>query len=267
MAFACLNCFVHEIFLDWQFMLCLLIILISCSFSQLFLEIHNLSTLLCCRSNIEGTSNDSILKPEHKIFLSHSGAQKEFVWHLCEALQQRGHIPFFDKLQSSLPKGEQFSELILKAAHQCEMAVVVVSEEYFMSKWPMIELHAFVQATKRKSNIKLKILPLFYRLSVSEFLDEKRQRRWFQKWESWAKDDPKERIKVGEWKEALNLLKSYNGILYNQELQDILSYQNNIVSNICGSIVPDIKWNDSHIQGKSNILKVRNIYNVLLHCF
>jgi hypothetical protein len=39
----------------------------------------------------------------------------------------------------------------------------------------MIELHAFVQAIKKNSNTKLKILPLFYRLSVRKFLDEKRQ--------------------------------------------------------------------------------------------
>jgi hypothetical protein len=147
------------------------------------------------------------------------------------------------------------------------MAVVVVSEEYFMSRWPMIELHAFVQAIKRKSNTKLKILPLFYKLSASEFLDEKRQKRWFQKWESWAKDDTKERIKVGEWKEALNFLRSYNGISYNQELQEIVPFRNDIVSYICGSISPDIKWCDSHIQGKPNLCKVRYVCNVLSHPF
>jgi hypothetical protein len=185
--------------------------------------------LLCYGSNLEGTSNDFVLEPKHKIFLSHSGTQKEFVWHLCEALEQRGHNPFFDKLPSSLPKGERFPELILKAAQQCEMAVVVGLEEYLMSKWPMIELHAFVQATK-ESNTKLKILPLFYGLSVSEFLDKKRQEVWLQMWERWAKDDPKERIKVDEWKEALDLLRSYNGISYNRELQEIVAYRNEIVS-------------------------------------
>jgi hypothetical protein len=186
------------------------------------------------------------------------------VWHLCEALEQRGHNPFFDKLPSSLPKGEKLPELILKAAQLCEMAVVVVSEEYFMSKWPMIELHAFVQAIKKKSNTKLKSLPLFYGLSVGEFLDEKRQKRWFQEWKKWAKDDPKKQINVGEWKEALELLRSYNGISYNRELQEIVPYQNDIVSHICDLISPDIKWYDSHVQGKSNICTVRYIHNIFI---
>jgi hypothetical protein len=68
------------------------------------------------------------------------------------------------------------------------MAIVVVSsEEYLMSKWPMIELYTFVQTIKRKTNTKLKILLFFYKLSVSEFLGEKKQERWFQKWESWQR--------------------------------------------------------------------------------
>jgi hypothetical protein len=32
-------------------------------------------------------------------------------------------------------------------------------------------------------------------------------------WKTWAKDDPKENIKVGEWQEALDFLRSYIDIL------------------------------------------------------
>jgi hypothetical protein len=70
-------------------------------------------------------------------------------------------------------------------------------------------------------------------------------------WKKWAKADPKGRIKFGEWKEALELLRSYNGI----------------VSHICDLISPDMKWDDSHVQGKSNFWKVGYIHNVLLHVF
>lgn len=68
----------------------------------------------------------------------------EFVDHLCIALEGRGHNPFFDKCPASLPKGEKNASLIVKVAHQCQVAIVVVSNKYFMSKWPMIELHTFV---------------------------------------------------------------------------------------------------------------------------
>lgn len=91
------------------------------------------------------------LEPEHKIFLSHSGVQKEFVEFLCEALESRWHTPFFDKRPSSLPKGETFANLIFRAVEQCEMMVVVISDDYFMSKWPMMELEAFVRAVEENN--------------------------------------------------------------------------------------------------------------------
>jgi hypothetical protein len=81
-------------------------------------------------------TKDPILQPNHKIFLSHSGVQKDFVEQLCEDLEGCKHFPFFDKRPSSLPKGKRFAKLILKAAQQCQMAVVVLSEDYVTSKWP-----------------------------------------------------------------------------------------------------------------------------------
>lgn len=93
---------------------------------------------------------------------------------LCEDLEKRHHFPFFDKCPLSLPIRERFPKLILDACKQCRMAVVVVSHDYFVSRWPMIELYAFVQASK--TNTKLKILPLFYGLSVAEFATQQGKR-------------------------------------------------------------------------------------------
>ena len=195
-----------------------------------------------------------MLEPKHKIFISHSGAQKEFAEHLCLALERRGHHPFFDKRPASLPKGRKYPPLIFQAAQQCLVAIVVVSDEYFMSKWPMIELLAFVEATK--NNSKLSILPLFYRLSLSEVVDERNQGRWFNQWEIFSKNDAKGRIKVKEWQDALHDLTKFNGILYDREVQEIEAYENKVVSAVCKLVPPDKKWDDSHVQGKVGILKV-----------
>ena len=88
------------------------------------------------RSDESMGDGDLVLKSKHKIFLSHSGAQKDFVEYLCGELEKHHHFPFFDKRSSSLPKGDRFPELILKAAQECQMAIVVISEEYFLLKWP-----------------------------------------------------------------------------------------------------------------------------------
>jgi hypothetical protein len=206
----------------------------------------------CQHRSIDRKYEDPILLPRHKIFLSHSGAQKEFVEQLCVDLESRHRFPFFDKRPSSLPKGVRFTNLIKSAVAQCEMMVVVVSKEYFSSKWPMIELNGFMQATKKDPN--LKILPLFFGLNVEEFSDDCTQKIWFKKWETMAKAD--DRIKLGEWKESLKLLGAFNGSVYVRHSKEFFAYRKEIVSNICKSIPSDIQYDESHVQGRSKLCQV-----------
>ncbi|KAG0605506.1 hypothetical protein M758_9G064500 [Ceratodon purpureus] len=203
-----------------------------------------------------GTDPPSTSQPKHKIFLSHSGAQKYFVENLCKDLEDHHRFPFFDIRESSLPKGERFPEHIVEAAQQCNLAVVVVSEEYFTSKWPMIELVEFVRAKKSGRNPKLKILPLFMGLSHSEFSDQTRQEGWFRKWaETWVEEESS-RINVAEWKEALKEVKAFNGMQFHQDMRKLASYQKNVVRMICKVVSPDVKWYNAHVQGGSNICEV-----------
>ncbi|XP_073386640.1 disease resistance protein Roq1 isoform X2 [Physcomitrium patens] len=154
---------------------------------------------------------DSPLEPKHKIFLSHSGAQKSFVEALCDQLEDVRRFPFFDKRADSLPLGERFPDLIFQAAQQCRVAVVILSEEYFTTKWPMLELVAFMQARESDIN-KPKILPLFFKTSLSELGDTTRRNHWFSAWEVLAQAD--HRVKLGKWKDALKQLPSFKGIEY-----------------------------------------------------
>ncbi|KAG0592069.1 hypothetical protein KC19_1G222500 [Ceratodon purpureus] len=195
-------------------------------------------------------------QPKHKIFLSHSGAQKYFVENLCKALEDHHRFPFLDIRPRCLPKGERFPQHIFEAAQQCSLAVVVVSEEYFTSKWPIIELVEFVRARKSGRNPNLKILPLFMGLSVSEFSDQTRQEGWFRKWTKWAEDDPSMRINVADYKEALKEVKAFNGMQFHQDMRELASYQKNVVRIICQLVSPDVKWYDAHVQGGSNICEV-----------
>ncbi|KAG0606625.1 hypothetical protein M758_9G156100 [Ceratodon purpureus] len=205
------------------------------------------------RSSTEA-SPASTSQPKHKIFLSHSGKQKYFVDKLCEDLEDHHRFPFLDIRPRSLPLGERFVEHLLEAAQCCSLAVVVVSEEYFTSKWPMIELVEFVRA-KSGPNPNLKILPLFLELSVSEFSDQTRQEGWFRKWAEWAEKDPS-RINVNEYKKALKEVKAFNGMQFHQDRRKLASYQKNVVRTICKLVSPDVKWYDAHVQGRSNICEV-----------
>ena len=102
---------------------------------------------------------------------------------------------------------------------------MVVSEEYFnRSKWPILELAAFVQARK------CTILPLFFGLSSKEFDDTKRRQLWYKRWDEWAQEDP--RIRVDVWKEALNELDRRNGLEYAETLGEV-SYRKEVVATAC----------------------------------
>ena len=222
---------------------------------QCILHLLNFEMPFACQhSSIHLKHEDPILLQHHNIFLSHSGVQKEFVEQLCVDLESRHRFPFFDRRPLSLPKGERFPDLIKVAVARCKMMVVVVSKEYFSSKWPMIELNGFMQATKKDPS--LKILPLFFGLNVEEFSDNCTQKIWFKEWETMAKAD--DRIKLGEWKESMKLFGAFNGLVYDRHSKEVVAYRNEIVSNICKSIPSDIQYDETHVQGRSKLCQVIN---------
>ncbi|KAG0555600.1 hypothetical protein KC19_12G180800 [Ceratodon purpureus] len=207
----------------------------------------------------DGGMDDPILKPEHRIFLSHSGAQKDhFVEILCEDLERYDRFPFFDKRPASLPKGDSFPELIRTAIQQCQMAVVVVSDEFFMSEWPMIELDGFVQRRlkeeKQKSETMLKIVPLFYGLSLEDLENPENISKWYKQWEVFAKND--KGIDISSWKVSFGELIRFNGIEFKPRTTDLKVFREEIVKQICKEVPPDVKWDDSHVQGGSNLCQV-----------
>ena len=167
-------------------------------------------------------------------------------------LERHHRFAFYDKRCKSLPKGEEFLALIKSAVKQCEMMVVVVSEEYFTSKWPMVELHTFMETSKRNS--KMKILPLFFGLSRNEFNDLSRQQEWFKVWDTMSKADTQ--IKVDDWKGALELLSSRIPMDYNRGSRGVVAFRKKVVSEICSAIPADIRHEDSHVQGRSHLCKV-----------
>nr|XP_024395156.1 uncharacterized protein LOC112291652 isoform X5 [Physcomitrium patens] len=185
----------------------------------------------------EGYGN-SELQRKHKIFLSHSGSQKNFVEDLCVQLENVNRFPFFDQRIDSLPLGERFPDAIFRAAKQCQVAVAVLSEEFFTSKWPMLELVAFMEEQKLGVNKGLKILPLFFKISLTELKDSTRRNKWFSLWEGWARADG--RIKIDRWKYALEELPKFNGIGYVEQGEGDSSYRNKVAEALCELVQPDV---------------------------
>jgi hypothetical protein len=187
---------------------------------------------------------------QDKIFLSHAGMEKDFVEQLYENLDNiyPGRI-FFDKDSDSLPHGENFVKHILYAAKNCEVVVIVISESYFRRKWPMIELAEFFSS--RSQFPEKKILPLFYRLSVEELKQSKRQKEWFEEWEKF-KDSRIDDETLKAWKYALRSIYPLNGIQMIPGEGEV-SYRKKIVQAICDIVPPVTEYDVSDVDGKERI--------------
>ncbi|KAG0603716.1 hypothetical protein M758_10G116000 [Ceratodon purpureus] len=196
-------------------------------------------------------SDDVMLEAKHKVFLSHSGAQKDFVEQLCVDLERCDRHPFFDKRRRSLPIGEKFPPLIFDAIRQCHAGVLILSKEFFTkTKWPMLELVAMVRELK-SPNSRLKLIPVFYKLSREECLDHENRSEWFAQWKEWASVD--ERICIEEWKKALDVLKCINSLMMRD---GEVHLRREIVDAVCKLVLPETRWDDSHVQGRSRLCEI-----------
>lgn len=188
------------------------------------------------------------LEPKHKVFLSHSGAQKDFVEQLCVDLERCDRYPFFDKRRSCLPIGRNFPKLIFEAIGQCEVGVVVVSKEFFTeSKWPMLELAAMVKSSK------MVIIPVYLGISLEEVRGMQHHKEWWSIWSVWAKDK-KKRIDIEEWEEALKALGPLNSLIYKGDGE--VGFRAKIVEAVCEKVLPLSRWEECHIQGRNRMVKV-----------
>ncbi|KAG0627859.1 hypothetical protein M758_2G233500 [Ceratodon purpureus] len=224
------------------------------------MEQQSIASTSSSNTNRDGGSmvggDDVALQAKQKIFLSHSGSQKGFVEHLCVELEGCYRFPFFDKRRESLSIGEDFPRHIFDAIRQCDVGVVILSDEFMTSKWPMMELvamHERVVDEVEKGKSKFKVIPVFFRTSPKDLDDLDKCSGWFSCWQELARKNPK-RVEVGKWEAALKYLRKLNGVVY--EGFGEVKLVKEIVDEICKVVPAEIKMEDSHIQGKLRICNI-----------
>jgi hypothetical protein len=220
------------------------------------------------------------LEPRHDLFLSHSGIDKDFTGLLAKLLDGAGYFLFFDKDRRSLPPGEDVRHTLFAAARQCRVLIVILSESFFTySEWPMLELSAFVEAKKEKSDVS--ILPVYLGLTREKFAkgedklskDKINRDDWYSIWAKWKEDETKGQdksmesgkpaIDIGKWKEALELLDAISGKYTSCEYTQISGFQgllDETLREVCGRIAPRIAFSDSAVQGKERLCNVRTAF-------
>ncbi|KAH9303271.1 hypothetical protein KI387_014854, partial [Taxus chinensis] len=203
-------------------------------------------------------SAQSCQKQGHKylaqdVFLSHSGAQKNFVRHLHRDLKREGVSCFFDEDPQSLRKGEKFPPRIFEATETCRVAVLVLSKEFIRSKWPMLELTALLKAKKSGKNPNLKILPIFFMISPKDFCQMTRD---IQDWKQLEESEEKR----GEWLYALNEIRSFNGFPF-REGENEVSFIDTVVRAIKSELPSSPTYFVSFMQGQTRICQeVANLF-------
>ncbi|KAG0559594.1 hypothetical protein KC19_10G116800 [Ceratodon purpureus] len=114
----------------------------------------------------------------------------------------------------------------------------------------MLELVAMVRELK-SPNSRLKLIPVFYKLSREEWLDHENRSKWIAQWKEWASVDKS--ICIEEWKKALDALKSINSLMMRD---GEVHLHREIVDAVCKIVLPETRWDDSHVQGRSRLCEI-----------
>lgn len=129
---------------------------------------------------------------------------------LYHEFENEGRSPFFDMEHHSLPIGKEFPPRIFQAAKECKVAVIILTEQFLISKWPMLELLTFVDAQK-ELNREMHLVPvLFDGLKVEDL----REHLWREKWKGLIELDSEGkhpiRLTLEKCVEALQKLRKVN---------------------------------------------------------
>lgn len=109
-----------------------------------------------------------------KIFISHSSEDEGFVMDLKYELEKAGCDTFCD---TDIEAGEQRLDRIRSEVNICEVAMFVISEEFVMSEFSMLQLCLFLDRASKK-----KLIPLFYRRSHHDLCWPNNIEEWNKLW-------------------------------------------------------------------------------------
>ena len=151
------------------------------------------------------------------------------------------------RTRTACPK---FGPEILEAAARCRVGVVVVSEGYLTSKWPMLELSKFVES-------KVKLFPLFFKLLPSDLKAMEVGTRWKKSWREMVERGEVKEEELELWSKAVKDLRSSNGLEYGKFSSSEYKYRAAVVKEICRLLPPKLEWSTSDIQGCDRLCTVR----------
>ena len=151
--------------------------------------------------------------PKLRIFICHAGGSKSdgslkiFPTHLYNDLRRDPcYIVFMD---SGMKMGVDFTKEIKEELWKADLGIVILSDEFFHSRWCMLELKELVELHNKK---RVQVLPVFYTITPDQVRDFLRDQRWEDDWRRMS--TASHPINVGDYREAVNTLCNIHGMRY-----------------------------------------------------
>ena len=158
--------------------------------------------------------------PKLHVFICHTGGKKSdgslkiFPTHLYEDLRRDPrYIVFMD---SGMKMGVDFTKEIKEELWKADLGIVVLSDEFFRSKWCMVELIEFVELHSKN---KVRVLPLFYAITPDQVRASLRDQRWEDDWRNMSTDSHP--VNVGDYRKAVETLCNIYGMRYTYSSRDL----------------------------------------------
>ncbi|KAH0777619.1 hypothetical protein KY290_009030 [Solanum tuberosum] len=150
---------------------------------------------------------------KYDVFLSFRGedTRRNFTSHLYQGLKNRGIFTFLD--DKRLENGDSISEELGKAIEVSQVAVIVFSRNYAMSRWCLNELVKIMECKEKKNG--QTVIPIFCDVDPSHVrYQSKSFEEAFAKHESRYKDDVEGMQKVQGWRTALTAAANLKGYVF-----------------------------------------------------
>ncbi|XP_015160768.1 TMV resistance protein N-like [Solanum tuberosum] len=199
---------------------------------------------------------------KYGVFLSFRGddTRNNFTSHLYKGLKNRGIFTFLD--DERLEDGDSISEELVQAIEESQVAVIIFSKNYAMSRWCLNELVKIMEC-KEKENGQT-VIPVFYyvdpshiRYQIESFAEA------FAKHESRYKDNVEGMQKVQGWRNALTVAADLKGHDIDDKINQSMKIDqivDHISSKLCKSAslsnLQDVVGINAHLEKLTSLLQI-----------
>ena len=148
------------------------------------------------------------LEPEFKVYLSFIGLNgvRRFGEQLDKDLEVLEQPVFCHLRPNYLPLGQRFAPVFLNACRKCKVGVVVLLEEYLVSKRKMNNLVEFVHAMRDES-MSFILIPLYFKITVDDLSEQSIEKNWRPRWEVLVYRCIVQGEDLEEWAAAVRILR------------------------------------------------------------